>query len=985
MRHLVLLMVAIAAGVARAKTSTPEGWTDDYDAALRWATAQNKLVLADFSGSDWCGWCKKLDKEVFDTDEFRAGAKDKYILLMIDTPRDQSLLSETAKKQNPGLVEKYRVEGFPTVLLLDAKGEVLFRTGYEKGGPVKYLKMLDEEVKFGPDIKKYIKPIEDVLNRYDDEMQKEMEVIKDKVEETYPEVSTNQPLIRLRREQKRRERKMTEMAKRMMFEKVFAKYIPLYDKAFAEAKEMKVPAHMEVRKLELINGQERNFQAMKMAKAQYDLEAAKRKAKGAADEEDEKPPTDGKWHGLDWADVWAESVRTNAALPTAWKYFTEQFRPYVRRNLLVPEEGQFAKEMQDLADQLALALWNPESGGTFEYRMDPVLQAAWELSEKGCSNLTVQVLAKVADYWKMVKPRLTNGRMHDKAVTERTKAYGRWLKEQGGLALASHLYGKMTHDDDLLAHADRELLSALTDHPKDLRVVYEIIGCPAVTREKGVDPWFACMADAESERLKAWKARGGGFASSVSEEGWKNFREHLGKAREFAERAYELHPEVPESAALVLRIVAPECDGGEKDRWLDAVLQVEVDNADAWGTYRFHSLPRWGGTIEGIRILADAQWDTQRFDSLLPCLSSYSLRIVDEENRLAGGKMRSYTPCSKDPELRVRCLKGLESVACGMRASLSDVAIARQTIVKVLWEAGNWEEAARRKRELLDKCPRQYVSQSRRLEEPVVLVLSALDGAHAKEIIALERFCIANMDGRQEIADDVRAKAAELLKPLTKNMSDLTAAERKLVVRRKGQICVAEAGADGWVEIKFAEGLPGWKPYCGKAKFAGGAYELPNAQIDLANPLPADYEVEVEFQTRVRVEFQLDNKYVGEDENGLGIGRPMVCIEIPTQKSEGTDPWFSVCSAFWNGKKDREGKYYSDHFKWRVERSKTARQTARIAVRGNAISVWLNGKAVLEDSDLLKKHFKTNRRGCVFGVGGCGAKVFKVRYRKLAK
>ena len=62
-------------------------------------------MLADFSGSAWCGWCKKLDKEVFDTDEFRAGAKDRYILLMIDTPCYQSLLSETAKKQNPKLVE----------------------------------------------------------------------------------------------------------------------------------------------------------------------------------------------------------------------------------------------------------------------------------------------------------------------------------------------------------------------------------------------------------------------------------------------------------------------------------------------------------------------------------------------------------------------------------------------------------------------------------------------------------------------------------------------------------------------------------------------------------------------------------------------------------------------------------------------------------------------------------------------------------------
>ena len=840
-----------------------------------------------------------------------------------------------------------------------------------------------DESALASDVEKYILPIEKLFVRYDVEIRNEAKAIRDRVEAAYPEMSTNQPLVRLRREQRRRERKSAEMTERMMFEELLPKYIPLYDKALAEAKEMKVPAHMEVRKQALINGREWNFQAMKMSKSKYDLEAAKRKAKGAADEEDERPPTDGRWHGLDWADVWAESVRTNAALPTAWKYFTEQFRPYVRRNLLVPEEGPFAKEMRGLADQLALSLWDPESGGTFEYRLEPVLASAAELSVKGCSNLTVQVLVRLADYWKMVKPRLVNGRGHDKEVSDRTRAYGRWLKERSGLALVSHLYGKMTHDDDLLAHADRELLSALKNHPKDLRVVYGIIGCPAVTRESGVDPWFACMAEAESERLKAWDVRGGGYASSVSEEGWKKFREHLEKAREFAERAYELHPEVPESAALVLRIVAPECDGKEKDRWLDAVLQVEVDNADAWGTYRFHCLPRWGGTIEDIRILADAQWDTKRFDSLLPCLSSYSLRIVDDERRLAGVGTRTYTPCSKDPELRARCLKGLESVACGMCATLSDVAIARLTIVNILWEAGDLAEAARRKHELLDKCPRQYVSQSYMLDEHVEFVLSALDGAHAGEIIALEKYCLAHVDGRHAVPDAVRAQAAELLKPLTEDVSSLTEAERKLVVRRKGQICVKEADADGWVEILPAEGFPGWKPYYGKAKFAGGAYELPNAQIDLANPMPANYEVEVEFQTRTRVEFMLDNKCLGEEDTGLGIGRPMVRIEMPTRKADGEDPWFSVYSAFWNGKKDREGRYYSDHFKWRVVKSRAAKQTVRIAVRGNTLSVWLDGKAVLEDSDMLRDHFKKRRKGCAFGIGGCDAKVFKVRYRKL--
>ena len=185
MKTLITIVLAASALAAGAKTSTPAGWTDDYDVALKRAAAENKLVLADFSGSDWCGWCKKLDKEVFDTEEFRKGATNEYVLLMVDTPQDQELLSEKAKIENPKLVEKYKVRGFPTVLVLDAKGGIVFQGGYEKGGPKKYLKMLKRGVMEAPDIAKYIKPIEDVLNKYDDDMKKDCEAMKDRLEKEY--------------------------------------------------------------------------------------------------------------------------------------------------------------------------------------------------------------------------------------------------------------------------------------------------------------------------------------------------------------------------------------------------------------------------------------------------------------------------------------------------------------------------------------------------------------------------------------------------------------------------------------------------------------------------------------------------------------------------------------------------------------------------------------------------------------------------------
>jgi len=252
---ILLLCAALSAQAAFAKTSTPEGWLDDYDAALKKAAAENKHVVIDFSGSDWCGWCKRLDKEVFATDEFRKGAAEKYVLLMVDSPSDKSLLTPEAAKKNPELVKKFNVHGFPTVVVLDSKGEEVMRTGYKEGGPEKYLKMLDDEIRFAPDIKKYIKPIEDVLNRYDEQMKKDADSAMEKVKAKFPK--PDKKMSQSERQKYRQD--AMEYAGKVMFEEVYPKYVPLIEKCVAEAKAMKVPAALEERKKELIEEQESQF------------------------------------------------------------------------------------------------------------------------------------------------------------------------------------------------------------------------------------------------------------------------------------------------------------------------------------------------------------------------------------------------------------------------------------------------------------------------------------------------------------------------------------------------------------------------------------------------------------------------------------------------------------------------------------------------------------------------------------------------------
>ena len=147
MKRILLMSALLVALAATAKTSTPAGWIDDYDTALKRAADEKRLIVANFSGSDWCGWCKRLDAEVFNTDEFRKDATNRYILLMVDSPRDKSLLSQKAREQNPKLVEKYEIRGFPTVLILDAKGKTIDQLGYRRGGPKNYLKALETAIK----------------------------------------------------------------------------------------------------------------------------------------------------------------------------------------------------------------------------------------------------------------------------------------------------------------------------------------------------------------------------------------------------------------------------------------------------------------------------------------------------------------------------------------------------------------------------------------------------------------------------------------------------------------------------------------------------------------------------------------------------------------------------------------------------------------------------------------------------------------------
>lgn len=121
--------------------SNTVSWLEDYQEAVTQSEQTGKPILALFTGSDWCGWCKKLEKEVFYTPDFAEKAGDAFVFLKVDFPMYTRQPTEQ-KNQNEELKRQHGVRGFPTVVLLDEKQQKITSTGYQTGGGSKYAEYL---------------------------------------------------------------------------------------------------------------------------------------------------------------------------------------------------------------------------------------------------------------------------------------------------------------------------------------------------------------------------------------------------------------------------------------------------------------------------------------------------------------------------------------------------------------------------------------------------------------------------------------------------------------------------------------------------------------------------------------------------------------------------------------------------------------------------------------------------------------------------
>ena len=148
--YLIAAFVALLeASPTEAREALP--WFTDLPQAQTQARTEGKWVLIHFSGSDWCGWCMKLHKDVFQKAEFESYAKSNLVLVSVDFPKRKPQ-PPAVQQANQKLAAQFRVQGPPTLIVLDSQGRMLGKLNYGNGGTKAFIAEMEKVIRTKPEI-----------------------------------------------------------------------------------------------------------------------------------------------------------------------------------------------------------------------------------------------------------------------------------------------------------------------------------------------------------------------------------------------------------------------------------------------------------------------------------------------------------------------------------------------------------------------------------------------------------------------------------------------------------------------------------------------------------------------------------------------------------------------------------------------------------------------------------------------------------------
>jgi thioredoxin-related protein len=145
MKKILALLFAALLLACAPRAGRAFEWRTDLAQAAADARQGPRHILLNFSGSDWCGWCKRLDAEVFSQPAFQEYAATDLVAILADFPR-RTKLDSALQAQNERLLRHFGVEGFPTLFLFSPEGELITRLGYQPGGPAAFIQTIRQAI-----------------------------------------------------------------------------------------------------------------------------------------------------------------------------------------------------------------------------------------------------------------------------------------------------------------------------------------------------------------------------------------------------------------------------------------------------------------------------------------------------------------------------------------------------------------------------------------------------------------------------------------------------------------------------------------------------------------------------------------------------------------------------------------------------------------------------------------------------------------------
>jgi hypothetical protein len=154
---------------------------------------------------------------------------------------------------------------------------------------------------------------------------------------------------------------------------------------------------------------------------------------------------------------------------------------------------------------------------------------------------------------------------------------------------------------------------------------------------RGFD-WLALVLEGEYEINEAWRARGGGYANTVTDKGWQDFAAHLAKAQSALTRAWKQQPRRPWAATRMVTVSMGTAGAEEMRTWFDWAVEAQIDYPQAWSDMRWGLRPRWHGSHEALLALGVRAVDTKRFDTDVPRKLFDCISDIESELELPPGQ-----------------------------------------------------------------------------------------------------------------------------------------------------------------------------------------------------------------------------------------------------------------------------------------------------------------------------------------------------------